>query len=105
MGGWCRVSTNLWLFFFFFFVLWTERHHVPKPWLEFSQAPSLDAFVAAFAVGPETGVSRDRQVTRGRAGDSEDTGCWGPGAGLSNDPGGPCGFPLQLAGAGDGVCL
>lgn len=49
------------------------------------------------------GVSRDWQVTRGRAGDSEGTGCWGPGAVLRNDPGGLRGFPSQLAGAGDRV--
>lgn len=38
------------------------------------------------AVGPETTVSRDLWVTRGRAGNSEGTGCWGPGAVLRNDP-------------------
>jgi len=103
-GGCCRVFTNL-CPFFFFCVLSTERPHVPKPWLEFSQAPSSDASVAEAAVGSETGVSRDWRVTRGRAGDSEGTGSWGPGVRLGNHPGGPCGFPPQLAGAEDGVCL
>lgn len=102
MVGLCWVSTNHCPSFC---VLWTERHHVLKPWLEFSQAPSSDAFVAALAVRPETGVSGDRWVTRGQAGDSEGTGCWGPGAVLRNDPEGPRGFPSQLAGAGDRVCL
>lgn len=76
-----------------------------KPWLDFSQAPSLDAFVAMLSVGPETGVSRDQWVIRGRAGDSDGAGCWGPGAGLRNDPGGLHEFPSQLAAAGDRVCL
>lgn len=48
-----------------------------KSWLEFSQAPSLDASMAVLAVGPETGVSGGCGVTVGgqvtpRVPDAED---------------------------------
>lgn len=60
---------------FFFPVVWSERCHVLKSWLELSQAPSSDASMAVLAVGPETGVSGDCGVTRGRVRDSQGTGC------------------------------
>lgn len=61
----------------FFPVVWSERCHVLKSWLELSQAPSSDASMAVLAVGPETGVSGDCGVTVGgqvtpRVPDAED---------------------------------
>lgn len=64
MADLCWVSTNHCPFFC---VLWTERHHVLKSWLEFSQAPSSDAFVAALTVGSEM-VGLERPASHPGAG-------------------------------------